>query len=220
MERIIAASSNENDIVLDAFCGCGTALISAEQLKRQWIGIDISPTACRVVAKRLRKDCALREDEALWRAGRRGFIVRDLPRSETELRRIPPFEFENWAVIALGGVPNKAKVGDMGIDGRVFPVSAMPERRQRRQRDLDFMDIWYPIQVKQQNKAGRPDIDKFETAMQREERTKGFFVSFDYTSDAMTEIGRFFRTTGNVIVPFTVKEILEEQIAQKPELVI
>ena len=44
LERIIKASSNENDIVLDAFCGCGTALVAAQKLKRQWIGIDISPT--------------------------------------------------------------------------------------------------------------------------------------------------------------------------------
>ena len=214
MERIIQASSNENDIVLDAFCGCGTALVAAQSLKRQWIGIDISPTACRVMAKRLRKDCGLREDEALWRAGK-GFIVRDLPRSEAELRKIPPFEFENWAVIAIGGIPNKAKVGDMGIDGRIFPVSAMPERRGARSGELDFMDVWYPIQVKQQDKVGRPDIDKFEAAMIREERTKGFFVSFAYSSDAMTEIGRFFTQTGKVIVPFTVAEILNEQIAQK-----
>ena len=51
-----------------------------------------------------------------------GFIVRDLPWTEKQLRRIPPFEFENWAVIALGGIPNKAQVGDMGIDGRIYPV--------------------------------------------------------------------------------------------------
>jgi hypothetical protein len=151
-----------------------------------------------------------------WADGKRGFIVRDLPRSETELRKIPPFEFENWAVIALGGIPNKAKVGDMGIDGRIFPVSAMPERRKgMADPGFDFLDVWYPIQVKQQDKVGRPDIDKFEAAMMREERTKGFFVSFDYTSDAMTEIGRFFKQTGKVIVPFTVAEILNEQIAQK-----
>ena len=214
LERIVETSSNEGDIVLDAFCGCGTALVAAQTLKRQWIGIDISPTACRVMAKRLRKNCGLREDEALWENGK-GFIVRDLPRSEAELRRIPPFEFENWAVIALGGIPNKAKVGDMGIDGRIFPVSAMPERRGKAKGELDFMDAWYPIQVKQNDKAGRPDIDAFEAAMMREERTKGFFVSFDYTSDAMTEISRFFKQTGKVIVPFTVSEILNEQIAQK-----
>src|SRR5437667_12909419 len=62
LERIIKASSNENDIVLDAFCGYGTALLAAEQLKRQWIGIDVSPTACRVMAKRLQDKTTLRED--------------------------------------------------------------------------------------------------------------------------------------------------------------
>ena len=117
LERIVQASSNENDIVLDAFCGCGTALVASQNLKRQWIGIDISPTACRVMAKRLRDVCALPESEPLWRAGR-GFVVRDLPWTVEKLRVIPPFEFENWAVIALGGIPNKVQVGDMGIDGR------------------------------------------------------------------------------------------------------
>ena len=93
-----------------------------ENLGRQWIGIDISPTACRVMAKRLRDVCHIAEDEKLWRVGR-GFVVRDLPWTEEKLRKLPPFEFENWAVIALGGIPNKAQVGDMGIDGRIYPVS-------------------------------------------------------------------------------------------------
>lgn len=208
--------------MLDAFCGCGTAIVAAQVLKRQWIGIDISPTACRVMAKRLYKDCKLREDDKLWQAGR-GFIVRDLPQSEELLRKMPPFEFENWAVIALGGIPNKAQVGDMGIDGRIYPVSAVEQKRQatevrerdRASQEMPFMDAWYPIQVKQQDKAGRPDIDSFEACMTREDRTKGFFVSFAFTSDAMTEIGRFFKKSGKVIIPLTVREILDEQIAQK-----
>jgi hypothetical protein len=45
----------------------------------------------------------------------RGFVVRDLPWTVEKLRVIPPFEFENWAVIALGGIPNKVQVGDMGF---------------------------------------------------------------------------------------------------------
>ena len=77
------------------------------------------------------------------------------------------------------------------------------------------MDDWYPVQVKQKDKAGRPDIDSFEAMMTRNDRKKGFFVSFDYSSDAMTEIGAFFRKGGRVIVPLTVKEILDEQIAHK-----
>lgn len=211
LDRIIQASSNENDIVLDAFCGCGTALVSAQLLGRQWIGIDVSPTACRVMAKRLRDVCKLSENEELWRMGR-GFVVRDLPWTEEKLRKIPPFEFENWAVIALGGTANHAKVGDMGLDGKLFPTSATPAKRDG---TLDFMDHWYPIQVKQKDKAGRPDVDSFEAAMIRAERQKGFFVSFDYTSDAMAEIDRFFRQTKRVIIPLTVREILENQIAHK-----
>jgi DNA modification methylase len=213
LERILKTSSNENDVVLDAFCGCGTALEAAQTLGRQWIGIDVSPTACRVMAKRLRDQCRLKEDEKLWRVGR-GFVVRDLPWTEANLRKLPPFEFENWAVIALGGITNIVQVGDMGIDGRIYPAGASPTAKGANQ-DFAFMDQWYPIQVKQKDKAGRPDIDQFETAMMREKRTKGFFVSFDFTSDAMTEISSFFRRTGNVMVPLTVKEILEDRLAHR-----
>lgn len=206
LNRIIQVSSNSGDIVLDAFCGCGTALVSAQNLGREWIGIDISPTACRVMAKRLVRDCRLIEGK--------DFFVRDLPWSEAQLRKIPPFEFENWAVIALGGIGNKAKIGDMGIDGRIYPAHSMPKGG-KKAGELAFMDVWYPIQVKQKDKAGRPDIDSFEAAMIRENRNKGFFVSFDFSQDAMTEIGAFFKREGRVIVPLTVRDILEEEIGAK-----
>jgi DNA modification methylase len=212
LERVIKASSNENDIVLDAFCGCGTALVAAQNLHRQWIGIDVSPTACRVMAKRLRTVCKLPESEKLWQIGR-GFVVRDLPWTEKQLRTIPPFEFENWAVIALGGVPNKTQVGDMGIDGRIYPVGSEPSGKKDEQ--LGFMDDWYPVQVKQMDKVGRPDIDKFEAAMMRAKRKKGFFVGFDFSSDAMQEIGQFFKREHISIVALTVREILDETIAAR-----
>jgi len=214
LERILEVSSNENDIVLDAFCGCGTALVAAQHLSRQWIGIDVSPTACRVMAKRLRDVCKLREDENYWRHGK-GFVVRDLPWSEKQLRAMPPFEFENWAVIALGGIPNKTQVGDMGIDGRIYPIGSEPGATGKDAGQLDFMDDWYPIQVKQQDKVGRPDIDSFEAAMIRTKRKKGFFVGFDFSSDSLHEIDGFFRREHIVIVPLTVREILDETIARK-----
>ncbi len=77
------------------------------------------------------------------------------------------------------------------------------------------MDVWYPIQVKQKDKVGRPDIDSFEAVMTRENRTKGFFISFAFSRDALTEISSFFRKSGKVIVPLTVQEILDEELAQK-----
>lgn len=208
LERIIKASSKPNDVVLDAFCGCGTALEAAEHLGRQWIGIDVSPTACQVIAKRMRDQCHLKENESLRQIGR-GYALRDLPWSEDKLRKIPPFEFENWAVIRLNGIPNKAKVGDMGIDGKIFPVSAMPSINDKAGQ-LDFMDRWYPIQVKQKDKAGRPDIDSFEAVLVRADRLKGFFVSFDFTSDALQEIRRFHKQTGRVIKPLKVAEMLDD----------
>src|SRR6184192_2498997 len=106
------------------------------------------------------------------------------------------FEFENWAVIALGGISNKAKVGDMGIDGRIFPVSALPlQKKHPANETFSSMQEYYPMQVKQKDKAGRPDIDQFETALLRAGQKKGFFISFAFTSDALTEIDRFFRKT-------------------------
>lgn len=141
-----------------------------------------------------------------------------------------------WAVIALGGIPNKAQVGDMGIDGRIFPVAATPRRARRpaplesgaavqsgagvpagqaEQCELEFMDHWYPIQVKQKDRVGHPDIDSFEAVMTREDRTKGFFVAFAYSDDALREIDAFFRKSGKVIVALTVREILDEELAKK-----
>lgn len=211
LERIIKSSSNPNDIVLDAFCGCGTALVAAQNLGRQWIGIDISPTACRVMAKRLRDVCKMRESEPGHRAhDPNSFIVRDLPWTPAKLHAIPPFEFENWAVIALGGVPNTVQVGDMGIDGRIFPVGTKPSDA-----NSMFAGDWFPIQVKQMDKVGRPDIDAFEAVMAREDRQRGFFVAFGFTSDAEAECAAFHKKTGRLIKLITVQEILDEQHVQK-----
>lgn len=216
LERIIEISSEPGDVVLDAFCGCGSALEAAQNAAtgaRRWIGIDISPTACRVMAKRLRDNCGLTESESLWKIGR-GFIVSGLPWTEERLRKLPPFEFENWAVIAVNGRTNRSQVGDMGIDGRIYPVSALPQGRARGDQ-LAFMDEWYPIQVKQSEKIGRPDVDSFEAVMMRENREKGFMVGFDFTLDAEKEIGRFETRTGRQIITRRVKDLLDDEQAMQ-----
>jgi hypothetical protein len=205
LERIVALATNEGDLVLDAFCGCGTTLEAAAKMKRRWIGVDFSPTACRVMAQRLEDRLGLKEGT--------DFNLHDLPKSEEELRRMPHFEFQNWACIALGGVPNRIKSGDFGIDGRLYPADVekrSDKRAKAGQGDfLASLDKWYPIQVKQKDKAGRPDIDSFETAMMRDRRTKGYFVAFGFSKDAETEITRAGREHGLEIVPVTVGELLE-----------
>ncbi|MGF1635342.1 MAG: restriction endonuclease [Phycisphaerae bacterium] len=114
------------------------------------------------------------------------------------------------AVIALGGIPNKVQVGDMGVDGRIFPVGTKPLDQ-----DSMFAGDWFPIQVKQVDKVGRPDIDAFEAVMMREDLQRGFFVSFGYTHDAEQEAAAFHKRTGRLIKLLTVQEILDEEHVQK-----
>lgn len=160
------------------------------------------------------------EDEKLWLAGR-GFVVRDLPMTIKRLKEFPHFEFENWAVIALGGVPNVTQVGDMGIDGKLFPVNTKPsDTKSGKNKHGEtgvgmFADDWFPIQVKQVDKVGRPDIDQFEAVMERENRPRGYFVAFGYTSDAEREAAAFHKRSGRIIKLITVQQILDDEHAQR-----
>ena len=81
LERIIAASSKEGDMVLDPFCGCATALVAAEKHERQWIGIDISPKAVDLVRSRMRGELGLFYQ---------GQVRTDVP-ARTDLGNIPPY---------------------------------------------------------------------------------------------------------------------------------
>jgi hypothetical protein len=206
LEKIILASSNKKDVILDAFCGCGTSLVAAQKLKRKWIGIDISPTACRVMSQRLWDVFKIEEGK--------DFILSDLPKTEEELMELPHFEFQNWAVIALGGIPNRVKVGDYGIDGKLYPIEQ--ERKKKDEQGLfGDIDIYYPIQVKQKSKAGRPDIDSFETAIKRDKRNRGYFISFGFTKDAIDEIKRLDKEGEIEIIPIRVKELLKKESLRK-----
>jgi DNA modification methylase len=108
LERIIEASSNPGDIVLDPFCGCGTTVSVAQRLARRWIGIDISPTAMEIMRRRL------------WNQHRINPIVVDTPDNEAALRQLKPFEFQNYVINALNGSHSPKRSGDMGIDGYWF----------------------------------------------------------------------------------------------------
>jgi hypothetical protein len=101
------------------------------------------------------------------------------------------------------------QVGDIGVDGRIFPAGTKPADGGL------FSDDWFPIQVKQMDKVGRPDI---EAVMMREGeggRQRGFFVAFSYTKDAEDECAAFFKRTKRAIKLLTVQEILDEAHVQK-----
>jgi len=98
----------------------------------------------------------------------------------------------------------------MGIDGRIFPVGTKPSDK-----DGMFAGDWFPVQVKQMDKVGRPDIDQFEAVMAREDRQRGFFVAFAFSFDAIDECTAFWKRTKRKITLITVQEILDEQHVQK-----
>ncbi len=107
LERIITASSRPGDIVLDPFCGCGTAIAVAHRLERQWIGMDISPTAVGVMQLRLE------------RQGAKVDLI-GLPVTVDDLRDLRPFEFQNWVIQRVHGTHSPRKSNDMGVDGASF----------------------------------------------------------------------------------------------------
>lgn len=111
LERIVKASSNEGDLVLDPFCGCGTALVAAEKLNRRWIGIDVTHLAIGLVKHRLK---AVSPSLDIKVAGE----PRDLA-GAIKLANDNKYEFQWWAVSKIDGQPygNKKKGADTGIDG-------------------------------------------------------------------------------------------------------
>ena len=110
LKRIILAASNPGDVVLDPFCGCGTAIEASAVLDRRWIGIDVTYVAIKVIRDRLKKHLPQEK-----------YQVRGIPRDVEAARRLAeqtPHEFQNWAISELGG-NSRGKGGDRGIDGDI-----------------------------------------------------------------------------------------------------
>lgn len=112
-----------------------------------------------------------------------------VPVSVDDLRELGHFEFQHWIVQRVMGTQSPRKVADMGIDGYSFLENA-------------------PIQVKQSDRVGRPEIDKFETAVERDGDDKGYVVAFSFTKGAYEEAARAKRERGLDIVLVTVGDVV------------
>jgi DNA modification methylase len=179
LERIIKASSNPTDIVLDPMCGCGTAIAAAHKLGRRWIGIDVSPVACKVMVKRMQKlKAKIAESDVIG-----------LPKSVEELEAMVPFEFQNWVIQKLYGRPSKSKVGDFGVDG--------------------WLTSGEPVQIKQSKDIGRNVVDNFETAIRRQGKKAGVIVAFSFGKGANEEVARAKQDEGLEIRLKKVKDLLK-----------
>ena len=128
LERIIQASSNTGDTILDAFCGCGTTIIAAEKLKRKWIGIDITHLAINLMKYRLKnmynllpkKDYKLVGEPADYEGAK-------------ELASQNRYQFEWWAISLIHARPygDKKKGADSGIDGYLYFVDTADNKYKR-----------------------------------------------------------------------------------------
>jgi DNA modification methylase len=116
LDRILKASSNEGDVVLDPFCGCGTAVAVAQRLNRRWIGIDITTIATNLIKTRLRDTYG--EDIA------KTYKVTGEPTTHSEAHALAEqdkFQFQYWALGLVGARPAEQRKGaDKGIDGRLY----------------------------------------------------------------------------------------------------
>ena len=156
LERIIRASSNPGDLILDPFCGCGTAVAAAHKLNRQWAGIDISPFAIDLIAqKRFPEFKVPTEGYPYDLAGAR------------KLAREKPFKFEKWAVTRIPGLaPNDKQIGDGGIDG-VGKLLADPE------------DTTDKVLAQVKGKYQLKEVRDFMHVINRERAATGVFTTVD-----------------------------------------
>ena len=170
LERIITTSSNPGDVVLDPFCGCGTAVAAAEKLGRQWLGIDITHLAVALMKSRLKNSFNL-EPVA-------DYAVLGEPRDVGSARALwaqDPYQFQFWAVSLLEAQPQgeQRRGADRGIDGIIYFVDG-PRRTPQRM----------VVQVKG-GRVSSPQIRDLAGVVEREKAAMGLFICLEEPTRVM-----------------------------------
>ncbi len=205
LERIILGSSNEGEVVLDPFCGCGTALDAAEKLHRKWIGIDITHLAINVIKKRLKERYPDVKFEVIGEP-------KDLEGAK-ELAKQDRYQFQWWACSLIDAAPyeNKKKGADTGIDCVLYnPVKGS---------NKTYYGI---VQVKSGN-VNSGQIRDFKGTMERERADYGIFLTLEDPTEPMNKeavVAGHIRTEWNASIPkiqvLTIKELLEGKQPEFP----
>ncbi|MCW7071584.1 MAG: DNA methyltransferase [Methanophagales archaeon] len=207
LERIIKASSNEGDTVLDPFCGCGTAVVAAHRLNRKWIGIDITHLAINLIKGRLKDNFPEIELKAAV-----GEPV-DLAGAEA-LALQNRYQFQWWALSLIDARPfgDKKKGADTGIDGYFFFNDAGETKKA-------------VVQVKS-GKVGVSQIRELNAVVAREKAEMGFFLTLKTPTAAMKEAatgeGFYLDSFGNKypkLQLFTIEELLNNKSPDTPQKV-
>lgn len=203
LERILSASSNEGDVVLDPFCGCGTTVHAAQKLKRKWIGIDITHLAVALIERRLK--------EAFPRIK---YDVVGVPKDAagaSDLAARDKHEFQKWIVATIGGQPYKGgkKGMDRGVDGYLHF------------RDVDNKPQTAIISVKGGG-AKSGDVRDLKGVIEREGAAIGVFLTLNAPTREMEKeaASAGFYETGNHKFPriqiLTAEQVIDGKRLQVP----
>jgi hypothetical protein len=171
LNRIVLASSNKGDIVLDPFCGRGTAIEAAHGLGRKWIGIDVTYLAVHVIEERLSRAFGRSIKDEYQVFGR----PLDADDAKAPLAARDWLEFQKWAVFALGGVPKERPGADGGIDGVIRYHRVGIEQPNRA-----------IVSVKGGLHVGVDAIHKLKSVVNREKAELGVLLCLDKATAGMT----------------------------------
>ena len=188
LERIVAASSNPGDVVLDPFCGCGTAVDAAEKLGRRWIGIDITVLAVDMIEKRLREGYPGIRFETVG-------LPQDLQSAE-RLAKTDPHQFQQWVCTKVGGYPRAKKGGDKGVDGWFNYQWVDPERPGQLAVETGVISVKAgdnvnPAMVRDLGEVMRRDRHRFGLFVTKAMPTKGMRDAAAAQGMVDTQWGRF-----------------------------
>ncbi len=174
LERIINSSSNEGDVILDPFCGCGTAVAVAERLGRRWIGIDITHIAIALMKSRLHDTFG--EDLSSYEVVGDPKDVESARALATESRHDGRYQFEWWALGLVDARPAKRTKGaDSGVDGS---INFFDDNSGRAKRVI--------VQVKSGN-VRRDQIATLKGDMERERAEIGLFITLEEPTEPMRQ---------------------------------
>jgi adenine specific DNA methylase Mod len=207
LERIIGASTDEGDIVLDPFCGCGTAIHAAQKLNRRWIGIDITHLAISLIEKRLNDAFpGIKYD------------VHGTPKDLEGARDLADrdkYQFQWWAVSLVNAVPfgGKKKGADTGIDGLIYFKDF---------RDGKITTEKAIVSVKGGDNVSVSMIRDIAHVVDREKAKMGLFITLAESTDPMRKEalkeGYFETSTGGKYLKLQIATIEELLAGKKPDL--
>lgn len=200
MQRILAMSTKKGDLVLDPFCGSGTTLVAAEILGRNWIGIDISPTACEIATERI----------ARQRENKNTTDILQFQDKHTfkKIKELPAYEFESWAISTLKNLDTdsaKSKGLELLIGKDVYSITSgfQPDR------GSDFTIDSIPVMVKHKGKIEAKEINNFAIQLTHHKQKKGIFVAQSFLKSAQNEVEQK-QVDGLEIVLLSAKELLRK----------